>query len=157
MVCMVAAGTPPTFEIVTVAVVPDSTTDAVMPLPAVTSELPLLSSTTVPSMVRLSVAPDPATLLTVTTRVLRFCAPSIAEATTGVENRSTAAPFSVKPGLRPVVVSVGSSLTGVTVTVEETVSGELMLSSPPPLRPSSRSEVTVTTRAAPPGSSLVLP
>ncbi len=157
MDCMTAAETPPAFEIVTVATPPASTTEAVMPLVAVTSELPLVSSTMVPSMVRFGVAPVPATLLTVRMSVLRFCPASIAEATTGVENRSTAAPFSVKPGLSPVVVRVGSSLTGVTVTVDETASVELILSLPPPLRPSSRSDVTVTTRLALPGSSLVLP
>jgi len=50
---MMAAETPPAFEIVTVAV-PPKVTEAVMTLFAVFSELPLESSTMVPSMVRFS-------------------------------------------------------------------------------------------------------
>ena len=64
-VVIAAAEMPVAREIVTVAVVPASTTEAVMPLVAVTSELPLVSSTVVPSINRLSVAPVPATLVTV--------------------------------------------------------------------------------------------
>ena len=100
-------------EIVTVAVPPASATEAVMPLVAVISELPLESSTVVPSISRLSVAPVPATLVTVMMIWSRVWPASTVE-TDGLENRSTAAPFSVKPGLAPVAVSVGSSLRGAT-------------------------------------------
>jgi hypothetical protein len=72
---------PPALAMVTVAVPPANETETVMPLVAVVSEFPLVSSTWVPSMLRNS-ALVPETLVTESTSWSRLCPVSTVDAAT---------------------------------------------------------------------------
>src|SRR3954463_5848727 len=104
---------------VTVAVEPTTLTEYVMPLVAVVPVAPLVRLKVVPSAVRTSEAPL-LTLPTVSWRLVIVWPASIVDAAAAA-NRDTDEPSSVNVGLAPVAVSVGASLTEVTLTVEATV------------------------------------
>ena len=77
-VCIAAGGIPPDFKIVTVAVVPDKLTEAVIPFVAVVTELPFVRATLLPSIFNISFAPS-VTLVTVKTICNIVCPDSIVD------------------------------------------------------------------------------
>ena len=97
------------------AVVPARLTVTDRPLPEVSTELPLVSATLVPSKLRISLAPS-VTLLTVSVIDVKVWPASIVEAVTPLK-MSAAAPPSVKVGSSAVAISVGSSFTSMTVAL----------------------------------------
>ena len=140
---------------VTVAVEPDRLTDTFSPLVAVLDTLkPSVNWTNESSKPSTSLAPSDSRA-TVSVSEVTVCPASTVEAVAPL-NRSTAEPPSVKVGPVPVAVSVGSSFTPTTLTVEATP-GAAVLSLSPVFRPLSISSLIVTNRLlAVVGSSLPL-